>query len=82
MNSASTAISVFTIMLLVACAISQQSWGGSATIQLKNGRTAYCPDHFVSTPVAVGCYTDTNKGKNIFSIPMNEISQVTIIQKS
>lgn len=71
-------VGTFIVMLLGTCALFQQSWSGSATIELKDGRTARCPDHFVSTPAAVACYTDVNAGKNIFTIPKSDINRISI----
>ena len=55
-----------------------QNWVGPTNIQLKDGRTAHCPDHLVSTPAAVSCFTNANRGKNIFTIPKSEIRKITI----
>lgn len=65
-------------MFLWVCVSQQQSWIGSAQIKMKNGQIAYCPDHFITTPAAVACYTDINKGKNIFLILKSEIESVSI----
>ena len=81
MKTTASCLSVaLTVALLGAGIISQQGWTGSASIQLKDGRSAHCPDHLVTTPVAVSCFTDTNGGKNIFTIPKSNIRQISINQ--
>ena len=68
----------FIGIFLFACVVMQQSWSGSAEIRLNDGSMVRCPDHLVTTPAAISCFTNVNGGKNIFTILKSEIRSVSI----